>query len=503
MNEIINITELRNNAPLIKIKIHETELQIRVFFSMSCCKILFDCHEQGDSFRTSFAKSVFHMYKQAENSLSTFTENDFIEISDTELLLILNEILTQDSKIKLEYEKIDGANVYEKFCSANKAVIKNATVGIHKSLERMSSTFEMIKQPLTTSINNAIRNIVMPKEYLSGLTSDLFKMPHYDFTKLTSTFFDMAKMPHLEMQSVVKAAQIDFSSLKSALNSAPKVQFPELAAALSNIPKPVFDIQAIVSPLQKMMENVRAVNKNIAQTLSASLLQMVEATHKIVSTIDFSLLIYNKGWSEQRDTLLRYGWFYSDELPEELVSAIHAKQKELSVEDVDKIIVAYFRQNKCEAIKKMVNRWESLEYFICRARIFHEALVNHSRKYFNTSVTLLTIHTEGVITDFVRTSINNPRFKVEKAIEDIRKGLKESDNVSIYEFEVFHDVIERIEEAFNENFKHSNPDATSNKSRHKIAHGHAYEAENEVNSLKRFLYLNEIYYLFFKLSNPK
>lgn len=503
MNEILNIAELRNNAPLIKIKIHETEVQIRVFFSMNCCEILFDCHEQGDSFRTSFAKSVFHMYKQAENSESAFTENDFIEIADTELLLILNEILAQDSKIKLEYEKIDGADVYEKFWSANKAVMKNATVGITKSLKRMSSTFEMINQPLTTSINNAMSNIVMPTEYLSGLTSAISKMPHYDFTKLTSTFSDMTKMPHLEMQSAVKAAKIDFSSLQSALNSAPKVQFPELASAISNITKPVFDIQAFLSPLQNMMESLRAVNENIAQTLSASLLQMAEATQKIVSTIDFSLLIYNKEWSEQRETLLRYGWFYSDELPKELVNDIHAKQEELSVEDVDKIIVAYFRQNKCEAIKKMVKRWESLEYFNCRARIFREALVNHSRKYFNTSVTLLVIHTEGVITDFVRTSLNNPRFKVEKAIEDIRKGLEESNNVSIYEFEVFNDVIERIEEAFKENFKQSDPDATSNKSRHKIAHGHAYEAENEVNSLKRFLYLNQIYYLFFKLSNPE
>ena len=39
----------------------------------------------------------------------------------------------------------------------------------------------------------------------------------------------------------------------------------------------------------------------------------------------------------------------------------------------------------------------------------------------------------------------------------------------------------------------------SNKSRDKIAHGHAYEKENEVNSLKTFLYLNKIYHLFLLL----
>ena len=90
-------------------------------------------------------------------------------------------------------------------------------------------------------------------------------------------------------------------------------------------------------------------------------------------------------------------------------------------------------------------------------------------------------------------------YKVEKAIEDIKRELEKSNDVSIYEYEVFNDVIEQIEAAFTENFKHSNPDVTSNESRHKIAHGHAYQAESEGNSLKKFLYLNELYSLFLYL----
>lgn len=75
------------------------------------------------------------------------------------------------------------------------------------------------------------------------------------------------------------------------------------------------------------------------------------------------------------------------------------------------------------------------------------------------------------------------------------------ENMSIYEYEVFNDVIERIEQAFNESFDCGNPDKTSNGSRHKIAHGHVYEKETEVNSLKHFLYMNELYHLFLLLSN--
>jgi hypothetical protein len=472
MNKITDLMDLKNNSPFIKIMIAETEVEIQVFFSMNCCKVFFECRDNGDSFRTAFAKSIFHMYKQEKSNEDLFTENDFIGITDTELILILDTILAQDNRVKLEYEKIDCPNVYEKFYIANKEVLKSATAGISMSLKRMSRTFELQNKPLITSISSAISNIVVPTESLSGLASTASKMTHYDFT-----------------------------SFQSVLNSVPKLQLPELTTVLSNIPKPIFDIQTIFYPLHNMMENLHSINDNLAHRLHDSIMQMSEVTQKIISSIDFSLLIYRKEWSEQRETLLRYGWFYSDELPEELVNSIHIKREELSIEDVDKIIVDYFRQNRCEALKKMVKRWETLDYFHCRERIFHEALVNHSRKYYNSSVTLLTIHTEGIITDFVRTNLKNPRFKVQKAIEDIKIELNEKEDVSIYEFEVYSDVIERIEEAFNENFNHADPDTASNKSRHKIAHGHAYEIENEVNSLKRFLYLNEIHCLFSRLSN--
>ena len=481
MNEIIDLMDLKNNSPIIKIMIAKTEAKIQVFFSMNCCEVFFDHHEHGDSFRDAFAKSVFHMYKQEINNEVLLTENDFIGIADTDLNFILNEILAQDNIVNFEYERIDCVDVYERFFLANKSVLKSATTGISKSLEKIKKNFELMNKTLITSISSAMSNIVMPTEYMSGWT------------------FTVSN----EMQSVIKTSQqINFASFQSSLNSVSKVQFPELTSALLNIPKVNFDIQSIISPLQNMMQNlVSSVNENIVETLSASVLQMAEATQKTMSSIDFSLLIYRKEWSEQRETLLRYGWFYSDELPEKLVNDIHNRREELSREDVDGIIVAYFRSNGCEALKKMVKQWKTLHYFDCRTRIFHEALVNHSRKYFNSSVTLLTIHTEGVITDFVRTSLKNPRFKMQKAIEDIKKELNEKEDVSIYEFEVYSDVMERIEEAFNENFKHSDPNAASNESRHKIAHGHAYEIENEVNSLKQFLYLNEIHCLFSRLSN--
>ncbi len=487
---------VRNNAPIIKIVISEIEIQLRIFFNISCCEIMFEQHEQGVDYRSAFAKAVFHMYrKTTENTKCILAEDDFVNSTDKELQSVLDEILKQDSKVEAEYNNTQGENIYERFYKANEAVLEGMTAGISKSLVEVSKTIRSLNKPLLASLSNALSNITIPPNHLAQITSIIKNVPTYDFAKLSSVYLDI---PHFEIMQPPSFAQF-----QSVLENIPQIQFSELASILSNIPRPIFDVHDIISPLNRMVENIESINAGLAQALQTPLIQMTEATQSLFSSIDFSLLIYRKEWNEGRETLLKYEWFYSNELPEEIVNTIHDNQETLSVYDVDGIIVGYFRKNRCEALKNIVKSWNSLPYFKCRTRIFHEALVNHSRRYFNSAVTLLTVHTEGVITDFVRTNLKNPRFHVEKAIEDIKTELEKNTDVSIYEYEIFSDVIRRIEEAFNENFKHSDPDATSNKSRHKIAHGHAYEAETEVNSLKRFLYLNEIYHLFMLLSNSE
>lgn len=501
MSKRIDFSSFRDNAPTITISLSGRNANIRVFFSMICCEEMFENHERGDDFRTAFAKATFLMFQNTEsNDDDGITEADFVNASDESLLFVLSAILEQDEKLEKEYDKAIGNNAYEQFFTANISMLKNATEDLSKSLERASEIFESQNKLLLTSLSNALSNLTIPHDYLPGLTSVISNIPQYEFPKFHSALGDISEIPILEISSAMQSvSKINFPQLQSALASIPQIQYPELASVIASIPQPVIDVQAILAPLHTLTESIQHISEGLSQSMQSSLLQLANATQSIMSNMDFSLLTYRKEWSAQRETLLKYGWFFSDELPDELVNHIHDSQGEISADEVDKLIVEHFRNNRCKALKMVVKGWNGLPYFACRKRIFHEALVNHSRRYFNSSVTLLTVHTEGVITDFVRTSLKNPRFRVEKAIEDIKKELEESNDVSIYEYEVFGDVIERIEKAFTENFEHSNPDATSNESRHKIAHGHVYEAENEVNSLKKFLYLNELYSLFFHL----
>ena len=367
---------------------------------------------------------------------------------------------------KEEYDNIEVENPYEKFYKAHEQVWESAALGAKKAFEKTSRMLDSLREPLVKSLGNALDNL------------SNFKMTQTEIYQLSN-----------------------FNQLQIALKSVPKIQFPELASAISNIPTPALDIQNIVSPLNHMVEVIAESNIKLAETFYSPLLQVEASIRSFMTSIDFSLLTYRREWNKGRETLLGYGWFYSSELPEEVVNYVYENRESLSKDDVDKIVVEYFRKNQCEALKNMVYGWNDSPYFTCRKRVFHEALVNHSRKYFNSSITLLVVHTEGVITDFVRTVLQNPRRRVNQAIEDVKEKLDNTEDMSVYEYKVFNDVIERIAQAFDKGFDYADPDKASNGSRHKIAHGHVYEKETEVNSLKHFLYMNELYHLFLLLSN--
>ena len=466
MSNNIDFWTLRDNAPIIKIQIAEIEIQIRIFFNVNCCENMFESHQKGNDYRTAFAKSIFYMYQQGAGINTNLTEDHFVNLPDTTLCSIIYEVLEQDHKVKEEYDNIEVENPYEKFYKAHEQVWESAALGAKKAFEKTSRMLDSLRQPLVKSLGNALDNL------------SNFKMTQTEIYQLSN-----------------------FNQLQIALKSVPKIQFPELASAISNIPTPALDIQNIVSPLNHMVEVIAESNIKLAETFYSPLLQVEASIRSFMTSIDFSLLTYRREWNKGRETLLGYGWFYSSELPEEVVNHVYENRESLSKDDVDKIVVEYFRKNQCEALKNMVYGWNDSPYFTCRKRVFHEALVNHSRKYFNSSITLLVVHTEGVITDFVRTVLQNPRRRVNQAIEDVKEKLDNTEDMSVYEYKVFNDVIERIEQAFDKGFDYADPDKASNGSRHKIAHGHVYEKETEVNSLKHFLYMNELYHLFLLLSN--
>ena len=213
-----------------------------------------------------------------------------------------------------------------------------------------------------------------------------------------------------------------------------------------------------------------------------------------------SLLKPSKELGERYDFWIKHNWHYFIELlPRSLIDETYARKDSIQTIEVDKIVIDFFRKDNCKKLKEIVKGWSNPLCFSQREWVFHEALVNHSRRYFNASTTLLTIHTEGVITEFVNSEIEPRKLKVKKAIESLKNHLgnseldenrpKNSQDACILSYTVLDEILAQFKCPFDLDELHAAP----NNTRHKIAHGHVVEKEIEVNSLKKFLHLHQIY----------
>ncbi len=260
----------------------------------------------------------------------------------------------------------------------------------------------------------------------------------------------------------------------------------DVESLLSGIRKFVVDFTRIIAPFSEQL-----------RYLSANLQAPLEAFARALARFDFSALPYDEEWKEKHDILVKFGWFYSNELPDELVDEIIERAENIKKSEVDQIIVAHFRKDRCGALRRIVHGWETSQCFLTRKHVFNQALHCHSRRIYNASVTMLTLHVEGVITDFARVVLDS-QCKAKKALEGINDFIEGMPfaTLTFSDWGIFSFVIKKVQAALSEDFDLSNPETASNNSRHKIAHGHVVEKETEANSLRRFLYLNELYRIF-------
>ena len=248
--------------------------------------------------------------------------------------------------------------------------------------------------------------------------------------------------------------------------------------------------------------------------ITDSCLRGISAIEKALSSYDVSPFLglsdylnpfHVDDFDEKNEALNNFGWFMIAELPESIVDEIYVRRNAITQKEVDALIAQHFRNNRCQELKRIVNNWKHLPYFKTRQVVFHDALVFHSRRSFNASTTLISLQFEGVLTDFVRGRIMNPTHNkwAEKALSRITELTNDLTMaaMSLEDWIVCSYVLERIDEVFTTNFSPADPNSCPNTSRHKIAHGQATTKETEANSLRRFLFMNELFKLFTCLEN--
>ena len=505
---------------IVTVTINGKSCKINIFFNISTESKLFDFVSETNDYRLSFTKIAYYLYLKTDRVFENknLSEDDFLNATDEELTAIALGILVDNGYVKNEYDKIQSSNIYERFYFAHKnlhdAVIDplqkmlNAQQAISdrailpkcfESIIKTQKIFEGTAIPQWYSelkqITNITKNLAIPH---FAVGSEIIQQQKRLIDAVHSTSFQHAVTLNNNLRLTAESAAriastFDFDGVASAIKSFTtrfsKVVFdyPGIKSVLSSIPRYVVDIPRVTEPF---IEQFRSISDSLKAPINA----FVQA----LSNIDYSMLTYHKEWNEKHDTLVRFKWFYLNELPDDLVNRIFEKITDIEQGEVDQIIVNHFRNNRCAALKCIVQTWKSSRYFSPRKDIFNQALHCHSRGIYNASVTMLTLHIEGVITDFVRIAFNTPKFKAENALKDIDNfiGGLPCSTLPFSEYSVFFSVIDAIQAALTENFSLANPETASNSSRHKIAHGHAVEKETEANSLRCFLYLNELFRMF-------
>lgn len=257
-------------------------------------------------------------------------------------------------------------------------------------------------------------------------------------------------------------------------------------------------LQNMTDAIIPMAEQMSKITQGFTDAFSFHIFDLIRAIPPFEVSKLSEAFDHIKDFEEKNELLKNFGWFLISELPEEIVDTIYEQRDEITQEEVDTLIIQYFRNNKCVVLKQMVSGWRDLPYFESRRDVFHQAQVCHSRRTYNASTTLLSLHFEGIVTDFVRENMSSPTYRAEKALESVTNlALDMPLNVMPFtEWIICRCVLDCIDTTFTTNFSPADPESCPNSSRHKIAHGHATEKETEANSLRRFLYMNEMYKLF-------
>jgi len=190
------------------------------------------------------------------------------------------------------------------------------------------------------------------------------------------------------------------------------------------------------------------------------------------------------GWAVRtRRFLAEHNWTFSS-ITSEMVEHFTGSEESISISDVDGHIVRCFAENDATKLKQLVESWMIIKVFSSRRHIFSEAIAAHKEGFFNCTVSLLTIHTEGVMRDFLQFYLDSPNHR--DATKNIRKELDQYVlSIAAKNFISFSEMLRCMEswgsmESFFEK-------------RNEIAHGRAVQKNNEADSLRQFLFIDEVF----------
>ena len=287
--------------------------------------------------------------------------------------------------------------------------------------------------------------------------------------------------------------------------------FNEFFEGIKKLLAPYKEVQAnIEEALKPFIEVQRNIKASIApfDEFAKAFKPFIERAKEIEQEYGSVSNYLNLLIKERHKVLADYGWFYAFGISDDLADDVFNKRDSLTKSDVDTMVINHFNACDYAELSRIITCWNDSVYFTSRQHIFNEAFINHSHERFYSSVTLLSVHTEGIIRDFLRCEATIKRY-FKDCINELTKLLNDQTSKNYFpniERKVLFDFLTDV---YNSGFWLDNPDliedptetndmyiTSHNLSRNKIAHGHVVNGVSEVDSLKCFLYINALYHLF-------
>ncbi len=250
----------------------------------------------------------------------------------------------------------------------------------------------------------------------------------------------------------------------------------------------------LASSIAKQITENFALSIQEIQTLSAEIMRTTtEAMHQSFVELNEVITQYFKKRAELDPIMAEFGWGGLSAIPGNIIQFINANKSRLSSNDVDELITDYYESENFREFELLVSSWWWNPSFSSRKLAILEAFSCYKLRLNIASITLITIHMEGIIKEFLFWSFGIVRKRDSSAIQEVRERSKNQNNARIpYMYECNIKALEEIERRYSENFKIEQLDETSNLSRHKIAHGHMCDEVSKADVLKTFLWVNEL-----------
>jgi hypothetical protein len=542
IKEITNlgdITEAYKRAiKLVPVNWQDRELEIPIYYSMDAASTYEKAFEETKNYRKAFCKMVLRIIRNSRNvvyqedEFPTLQLDDIESLSDNDLKKIGEEIIDSSDYLKRFDEEVteEADDFFIKFYLIHKKEAEEYREQMKKIAVQMKSKLDFLD-----NYKNLLPSIELASR-ISRITETV-RLPLVD----TAMYQNIINNPALmelaatasKMGSTIDAYMKVINPMHNNISNVLKMQSAiasssAIIAAVQNFYSEINAIRDILQPnnmeyIRRALESQeslrRALNNNLQshiQILGAELNNILNFTYndKLFNFVNVQQSIINnikpfllniqtvlisranikESLKKKAKTMLQFGWWFIGSLPIEQINYIHRNRETLLQEDVDKMICDYYKASDYKELEGIIREWDELEYFCKWGSKIDDAFYAHKSGKYSLSVPVWAFMLEGIIRDFLRDAYGISEKRFSFLYNNFKEKAKELDNFIVnYAFNCI--------DSFYVRFNPEEPDEVQDFSRHKIFHGQALNYDNEINSLKLILYLDELFYMISSLKS--